>query len=441
MTAPVSTLLEKVRYSKELIRCWYEAWDGKVYVSFSGGRDSTVLLHLVRTMFPDVHGVFCNTGLEYPEIVSFVKATPNVITVRPKIPFHKVVEKYGWPVVSKEQSQFISELRTTKSASLRVTRTGGNRWGKGKVSEKWKFLVGAPFKVSHLCCKKLKKDPMNLFCKESGMPPMMGNMAEESSLRATTAARYSCNAYECKRPTSKPLTYWTQEDVKEYIRITGIPYSSIYDKGYSRTGCMFCLYGVHLNNPNKIQVLSQTHPKQWDFIINKMGAGAVLDYIGVPSEIKRNPSNKNKLTTSSGVDKLVTNKEIAMTITVEQVIEKYIETRDAIEAEKKLFDAKVADLKALQENREKWLMGALDKVGATSMKAPHGTVFIDWKDSAVVADAGTFLAWVYEDWDERNTFLENRVSKTAVKQRLEDGQTPPPGVNYTKVKDVKVRRA
>jgi diaminopimelate epimerase len=140
-------------------------------------------------------------------------------------------------------------------------------------------------------------------------------------------------------------------------------------------------------------------------------------------------------------DKLVTNKEIAMTITVEQVIEKYIETRDAFEAEKKLFDSKVADLKALQESREKWLMGALDKMGATSMKAPHGTVFIDWKDSATVADAGTFLAWVHEDWDERNTFLENRVSKTAVKQRLEDGQTPPPGVSYVKVKDVKIRRS
>jgi len=280
----VSSLLEKVRYSKELIRCWYEAWDGKVYVSFSGGRDSTVLLHLVRTMFPEVPGVFCNTGLEYPEIVSFVKATPNVITVRPKMPFHKVVEKYGWPVVSKEQSQFISELRTTKSQSLRATRTDGNRWGKGKVSEKWKFLVDAPFKVSHLCCKKLKKDPMNLFCRESGLHPMMGNMAAESSLRATTAARYSCNAYECKRPTSKPMTYWAQEDVKEYIRIAGIPYSSIYDMGYDRTGCMFCLYGVHLNIPNKIQVLNQTHPKQWDFIVNTMGAGEVLDYIKVPKQ-------------------------------------------------------------------------------------------------------------------------------------------------------------
>jgi diaminopimelate epimerase len=139
---------------------------------------------------------------------------------------------------------------------------------------------------------------------------------------------------------------------------------------------------------------------------------------------------------------LVTNKEEpAMTITVEQVIEKYIVTRDAIEVEKKLFDAKVADLKALQENRERWLMGALDKLGATSIKSPHGTCFIDYKDSATVADAGAFMDWVHEDWEYRKTFLENRVSKTAVKQRLEDGETPPPGVSYAKVKDVKVRRA
>jgi len=278
----VATLLEKVRCSKDLIRCWYEAWDGNVYVSFSGGRDSTVLLHLVRTMFPEVPGVFVNTGLEYPEIVAFVKTMPNVVTLRPKVPFHQVIEKYGWPVISKEQSQFLHEMRTTKSESLRNTRLHGNRWGQSKISEKWKFLIEAPFKVSHMCCKKLKKDPMNAWCKETGRQPMMGNMAEESSLRAVAAQRYSCNAYECKRPTSKPLTYWTQRDVKEYLRITGIPYSPIYDMGYERTGCMFCLFGTHLEAPNKIQVLSKTHPKHHDYILNKLGAKEVLDFIGIP---------------------------------------------------------------------------------------------------------------------------------------------------------------
>ncbi|GAG40926.1 unnamed protein product, partial [marine sediment metagenome] len=50
------------------IRAWYEHWNGEVYVSFSGGKDSTVLLHQVRRMYPRVKAVFVDTGLEYPSI-------------------------------------------------------------------------------------------------------------------------------------------------------------------------------------------------------------------------------------------------------------------------------------------------------------------------------------------------------------------------------------
>lgn len=74
----IQTLEEKLEYTKELIRCWYEAWGGQVAVSFSGGKDSTVLQHIVRSIYPDVKSLFSNTGLEYPEIVSFVKEFDNV---------------------------------------------------------------------------------------------------------------------------------------------------------------------------------------------------------------------------------------------------------------------------------------------------------------------------------------------------------------------------
>ena len=280
----VASLQEKIEYSKDLIRCWYESWDGKVYVAFSGGWDSTVLLHLVRSMYPEVVGVFNNTGLEFPEIVEFVKSTENVITIYPKMPFHQVVEKYGWPVISKEQSQFLSDIRNTKSEVLRNTRLNGNRWGRGKVSKKWRFMIDAPFKVSHKCCEKLKKAPSQAFCKRTGLQPMLGNTAEESALRATTANRYSCNAYENRHPSSKPLTYWTHKDVGKYLALYKVPYSKIYDMGYSRTGCMFCLYGLQRNNPNKIQQLHKTHPKYWEFIINKMGAKEVLEFMNIPYE-------------------------------------------------------------------------------------------------------------------------------------------------------------
>ena len=107
----VKSFEEKLEYTKELIRCWYEAWDGKVVVSFSGGKDSTVLQHIVRSLYPDVRSMFSNTGLEYPEIVSFVKSFENVDIVRPKKSFNKVIEEYGWPVISKKVARSLYDLK------------------------------------------------------------------------------------------------------------------------------------------------------------------------------------------------------------------------------------------------------------------------------------------------------------------------------------------
>ena len=101
----------KIQMSKRRIQEFYEHFDGKVYVSFSGGKDSTVLLHLVRSLFPEVPAVFIDTGLEYPEVRQFVKATKNSITLRPDKTFKEVLEQYGYPVISKEVAKTIEENR------------------------------------------------------------------------------------------------------------------------------------------------------------------------------------------------------------------------------------------------------------------------------------------------------------------------------------------
>lgn len=95
----------KVRMTKQRIRDWinYYGEDG-VYVSFSGGKDSTVLLDLVRQEYPNVVAVFVDTGLEFPEIRQFVKLFDNVEWVKPKMTFRQVIEKYGYPFISKEVS-------------------------------------------------------------------------------------------------------------------------------------------------------------------------------------------------------------------------------------------------------------------------------------------------------------------------------------------------
>ena len=63
----------KIRVTQAKIIEWYHHYGGKVAVSFSGGKDSTVLLDLARRAFPDIPAVFVDTGLEYPEIREFVK--------------------------------------------------------------------------------------------------------------------------------------------------------------------------------------------------------------------------------------------------------------------------------------------------------------------------------------------------------------------------------
>ena len=88
-------LEDKITLTKLRIQEWYEHWGGAVFVSFSGGKDSTVVLKLVRELYPDVRAVYCDTGLEYPEVKEHVKKFNNVEIIRPKKTFKEVVEKFA----------------------------------------------------------------------------------------------------------------------------------------------------------------------------------------------------------------------------------------------------------------------------------------------------------------------------------------------------------
>lgn len=104
-------LYRKIGISIARIGEWYMRWDGKVYVSFSGGKDSTVLLHLARSFHPEIPAVFSNTGLEYPELQKFVRGFDNVTVLYPKMKFHEVLSKYGYPLIGKEVAEAIYYAR------------------------------------------------------------------------------------------------------------------------------------------------------------------------------------------------------------------------------------------------------------------------------------------------------------------------------------------
>lgn len=279
-------LIEKIRWAKERIWDFHDVFGGMIYISFSGGKDSTVLLHLVRSIFPQTEGVFVDTGLEYPEIKVFVRSIENITWLKPKMPFNKVVDKYGYPIISKETASKIDEIRNTKSDYLRNKRLFGDANGNGKISDKWKYLIDAPFKISARCCSVMKKSPLRIYETKTKKRPLIGTMAIESSLRKMAYLKNGCNALDGLHPHSQPLSFWLEKDIWEYIKINNLKYSKIYDMGYDRTGCMFCMFGVthdasDLFSKNRFEKMKETHPKEYNYCINKLGCGKVLDYINV----------------------------------------------------------------------------------------------------------------------------------------------------------------
>lgn len=304
----------KIIMTQRRIREWYEAWDGQVYVSFSGGKDSTVLLHIVREMFPDVEAVFVNTGLEYPEIQKFVKTFDNVTILRPKMRFDEVLKTYGYPLISKEVSECVHQGRKALqkgdgSYSYRLKKLQGTAIDKdGKPSlfnrKKYEPLLYTDFIASHMCCSVMKKNPAKSFAKDSGKKPITAQMASESKLREQQWFRNGCNGFKMKTPISNPMSFWTEQDVLQYIKENHIPIASVYGEvveigedgleyennlfgtvagdlkttGCDRTGCVFCAFGCHLEKgESRFERLKQTHPRQYEYCIG----GGEYDEAGI----------------------------------------------------------------------------------------------------------------------------------------------------------------
>lgn len=123
------SLEDKVRFTQRRIEEWVDEFtvDG-CYVSFSGGKDSTVLLDIVRGLYPEITAVFVDTGLEYPEVRQFVKTFDNVTILRPKKSFKEVINDYGYPIISKEVSECVDQSRkaiTTGKYTYRLKKLEG----------------------------------------------------------------------------------------------------------------------------------------------------------------------------------------------------------------------------------------------------------------------------------------------------------------------------
>ena len=300
------SLEDKITRTKLLIKEWYEYFDGKVAISFSGGKDSTVLLHIARQIYPDIPAVYFDTGLEYPEVRNHVKTYENVEWIKPKKNFKQIILEYGYPVVSKEISQKIYEYRNTKSEAMKRKLLEGITVKEGRYNPrtiiplKYRYLFNAPFKISNRCCYYMKKSLSKSYEKRTGNKMIVATTTEESGLRLTSWILYGCNAFESSRQQSRPLSFWRERDILEYIKLYKLPIAECYGEivrnnegclqcsGCQRTGCMFCMYGVQYEeSPNRFEKMKMTHPKQYEWCMRDvdkggLGLNQVLNYMKIP---------------------------------------------------------------------------------------------------------------------------------------------------------------
>lgn len=259
-------------------------------LAFSAGKDSTVLLHMLRQHKPDIHVIYGNTGIEFPECVKFAKWLRdewhlNYHEARPEPGknFWWVVENYGWPLLGKTFGVGGVAHKSSREKFFDDLEARGELTGD--------YAIQAEVPISSACCTFLKERPSTKLQKQLGVDGVfLGILASESRRRMFNFLQYGEWYYPKSQKVwkSHPLAIWTDADIWAYIRRFNVPYASLYDMGYSRNtylgqewvshkrnGCMFCGMDIRFND-NHLSIMRRTHPKAWHTLMVRKGLGQVL---------------------------------------------------------------------------------------------------------------------------------------------------------------------
>jgi 3'-phosphoadenosine 5'-phosphosulfate sulfotransferase (PAPS reductase)/FAD synthetase len=308
-------LEQKVDYANRMIEevlCRHR----RPAVCWSGGKDSTVLLHLVLQHRLDVDVIYNDTGVEFPETREFVKLVArewnvNLHVARPKPgeTFWDVTKKYGWPILGKEQSDsiehaqmrlavmhsdnaHISDGKNDKGPNAMLLSNPDDLSGFGKLSDMERVLVAYNVDVSTRCCKFLKERPTKALELELGIDcKILGILACESRSRSLQWIDHG-DYYYIKRYFGKnqgiwkamPTSIWTEEDVWEYHKRFDLPHCKLYDMGHDRNGCWTCAMGVRFG---QLKRLRESHPKLFYYLIVRCEMGREI----LKAKIVLNPNN------------------------------------------------------------------------------------------------------------------------------------------------------
>lgn len=260
-------LFDRITKIKSVIKQYGEE---NFYLSFSGGKDSTVLSALLDMAIPGnaIPRVYSNTGIEYKLILDFVEKMRGgqhsweLIIIKPNVPIKQMLEKDGYPFKSKLHSRFVMQYQENGLNDISTQKYyDGEYTFKSKQcpkSLKYQFEKEMPFKISDKCCKRLKTEPIREWQKQNGKKyGILGLMQEEGGRRENA----QCLAFRNgKLKNFQPLVAITKEWEDWFIKEYDIEISDIYKPPYNfvRTGCKACPYGLELQH--ELDILGEYFP-------------------------------------------------------------------------------------------------------------------------------------------------------------------------------------
>ena len=207
--------MDRVQKIKQIINQYGEE---NFYLSFSGGKDSTVLSALVDLAIPDnkIPRVYANTGIELNIVRDFVfnvaRSDDRFVIIKPSVPIKQMLEKDGYPFKSKKHAKKLGTYQRngwTKTTQNYLYPSDECKTFACPKILRYQFSEDFKLKVDYKCCVNLKENPLREWAKENHKPiAIVGIMKSEGGSRL----KGKCLAFNNKKLKAfQPLIPVTKE--------------------------------------------------------------------------------------------------------------------------------------------------------------------------------------------------------------------------------------
>lgn len=275
-------LEQKIAKSIKTTEIFFDITDGNCYASTSGA-DSCVLDWIIsKTCYDKEIERVSVAGAEPVENIKLLSKRGDTL-LKCTTDKKQIITDWGYPMINKSQAMCISRYHRGDEI-VKDKRLNGyiGRNGKlitdGKISNKYKELIHAPFEVSEKCCDKFKKKPLKNYVKQNKKYAITGELAEESRNREIQYLKHGCILNSESKTKCTPLGFWTKQDILECIKKYNIEVSELYGEvieengilkfsGEQRTGCDICGFGL-LYDLDRLKRFKERHPKQYNYMMD-----------------------------------------------------------------------------------------------------------------------------------------------------------------------------